>query len=96
MISKKEVEHIAKLARLELSGKETTKMQKEFADILAFVAKLNEADVSKVRPTSHPLALENVMREDRANPEDTSTKKEMLSQAPEREGDFIKVKEVLS
>ena len=64
MISKEEVEHIAKLARLGLTEKEIGKFQKELSLILDYVEKLKEVDVSKVEPTSHPLKVENVMRKD--------------------------------
>jgi aspartyl-tRNA(Asn)/glutamyl-tRNA(Gln) amidotransferase subunit C len=64
MISKEEVEHIAKLARLGLTEKEIGKFQKELSLILDYVEKLKEVDVSKVEPTSHLLRVENVMRKD--------------------------------
>ncbi len=64
MISKEEVKHIAKLARLGLTEKEIEKFQKELSSILDYVEKLKEVDVSKVEPTSHPLKMENVMRKD--------------------------------
>ncbi len=64
MISKEEVKHIAKLARLGLTGKEIEKFQKELSSILDYVEKLKEVDVSRVEPTSHPLKKENVMRKD--------------------------------
>ncbi len=64
MISKEEVKHIAKLARLGLGEKEIEKFQKELSSILDYVEKLKEVDVSKVEPTSHLLRVENVMRKD--------------------------------
>jgi len=91
MISKKEVEHIANLAKLELGKKEVEKMQGEMNQILEYVEMLNQVDASKIAPTSHSVPLENVYRED--NPE--KDKSEMLNQAPETEKDFIKVKGVL-
>ncbi len=64
MISKKEVKHIAKLARLGLAEKEIEKFQKELSSVLDYIEKLKEVDISKVEPTSHPLRVENVMRKD--------------------------------
>ena len=64
MISKKEVQHIAKLARLGLTEKEIVKFQKELSPILDYMEKLKKVDMAKVEATSHPLAVENVMRED--------------------------------
>jgi len=67
MISKEEVKHIAKLARLGLTEKEIAKYQRELSSILDYVEKLKEVDVSRVEPTSHSIAMENVMRDDRAS-----------------------------
>ena len=64
MISKKEVQHIAKLARLGLTEKEIVKFQQELSSILDYAEKLKKIDVVKVEATSHPLAVENVTRED--------------------------------
>lgn len=80
MISKEEVKHIAKLARLGLKEKEIKKMQKELSSILNYVAKLKEVDVSSAQATSYSVAavdelrsssrvatarIENVMRADK-------------------------------
>ena len=64
MISKKDVEHIARLARIELTPDEEGKFEKELSAILDFVAKLNEVDTSHVEPLAGGTELENVMRED--------------------------------
>ena len=66
MLAKDEVKHIAKLARLGLTEKEIKKYQKELSAILDYFEKLKKVDVAKIKiePTSHPLAIENVMRKD--------------------------------
>lgn len=64
MISRKEVQHIAGLARLGITPKEEEKFRKELSLILGYVDKLKKVDVSGVEPTSHPLQIENVMRKD--------------------------------
>ena len=64
MITKKEVQHIAKLARLGLTEKEIEKFQEELSSILGYIDKLKKIDVSKVNPTSHPLSVENITRKD--------------------------------
>ncbi|MDI6603013.1 MAG: Asp-tRNA(Asn)/Glu-tRNA(Gln) amidotransferase subunit GatC [Patescibacteria group bacterium] len=56
MISKEEVQHIAKLARLGLTEKEVKKFQKELSSILDYIEKLKEVDISKIEPTSHSIA----------------------------------------
>lgn len=84
MISRKEVQHIAKLARLGLTEKEVDKFRKELSEILDYMAKLKEIEVAKVKPTSHPLKVENMTRRDEAKKE----KRKILS-------GFLKVKSIL-
>jgi len=84
MIKKEEVQHIAKLARLGLTEKEVDKFRKELSGILDYMAKLKEIEVAKVKPTSHPLKVENVTRRDEAKEE----KRKILS-------GFLKVKSIL-
>lgn len=95
MISKKEVEHIAKLARLGLTGKEIEKMQNELTLILDYFDLLKEVDVSQVQPTSRSILLENVDREDIIKEEDPQTVLKLLKAAPSKEKDYFKVKGVL-
>ena len=82
MFEKKEVEKIARLARLELSDEEIKKMQKELGSILDYVELLEKLNVQDVKPTFHSIPLQNVMREDK--PFQTKG-----------QGGFVKVKEVL-
>ena len=63
-----QVEHIAKLARLELMPGEAEKMTKELAAILQYIDQLNEADTQNVEPTSQVTGLTNVFREDQVKP----------------------------
>ena len=65
-ITKKDVEYVAKLARLRLSEDEKEKFTRQLDQILKYVDKLDELDTGKVKPTSHVLSLKNVFREDRA------------------------------
>lgn len=95
MISKEEVEHVAKLARLGLSEKEIERMQKELALILDYFDLLKGLDVSQVPPTSHSVLLENVMREDTVKEEEPETVNKMLEQAPVKEKGHLKVKGIL-
>ncbi|HJN62084.1 MAG TPA: Asp-tRNA(Asn)/Glu-tRNA(Gln) amidotransferase subunit GatC [Candidatus Parcubacteria bacterium] len=95
MISKKEVEHIAKLARLGLSQSEIKKFQKELSSVLDYVVKLKEVDISKTKATSHSILVKNVTRKDLAKKEDLKTVKRIIEMAPERRERYIKVKAVL-
>ena len=95
MIEKKEVQHIAKLARLGLSEQEIEKLQKELSKILDYIEKMKEIDVSKQEPTSHPFNAKNVMRKDEVRDFSKSDPKKLLDLAPETKGKYLKVKAVL-
>ena len=95
MISKQEVQHIAKLARLGLTDKEIGKFQSELATILGYVGKLKQADVSKVLPTTHPHFLENVIRGDKVEKQNLKRADRLVEMAPEKKGRYVKVKSVL-
>lgn len=64
ILSREEVDHVAKLARLRLSEKEKDKYSKELSSILGYVEKLQQVDTKNVEPTSQVTGLVNVMRED--------------------------------
>jgi aspartyl-tRNA(Asn)/glutamyl-tRNA(Gln) amidotransferase subunit C len=95
MITQKEVEHIAKLARLGLSKKELGNFQKELSSILDFVKKLHGADTSKVEPVSHITGAKNVVRNDKSKKIDIERVKKILKEVPEVKEGYIKVKAVL-
>ncbi|MBU0686323.1 MAG: Asp-tRNA(Asn)/Glu-tRNA(Gln) amidotransferase subunit GatC [Candidatus Margulisbacteria bacterium] len=67
-ISKKDVEHVAKLARLGLSEEEKEKLTQQLNDILKYAEQINQLDTDKVPPTSHSIPMQNVFREDEAKP----------------------------
>ena len=92
-IAKKDVEHVAKLARLRLTEEEKEKFGKQLSDILEYVEKLNELDTARIEPTSHVVALKNVMREDEVKP--SLPVEEVLSNAPAREGKYFKVPKII-
>jgi aspartyl-tRNA(Asn)/glutamyl-tRNA(Gln) amidotransferase subunit C len=68
LISKHDVEHVAKLARLGLSEEEKEKLTRELNAILTYAEKIQTLDTRDVPPTSHPLPLQNVFREDMIKP----------------------------
>jgi aspartyl-tRNA(Asn)/glutamyl-tRNA(Gln) amidotransferase subunit C len=88
-----EVEHVARLARLELSGPDKERMRSQLDVILGYVAKLGEVDTTGVPPTAHPLPLVNVMREDEVRP--CYPVEAMLANAPEAHGDLFRVPKIL-
>jgi aspartyl-tRNA(Asn)/glutamyl-tRNA(Gln) amidotransferase subunit C len=91
-ISIEEVNRIAKLARLNFSDAEKQKLQKELSDILNYVDQLKEIEGKSLDLEVDESSL-NLMRDDVAIPVDNPD--EFLSQAPAREGKFLKVKSVL-
>lgn len=92
-ISIKDVEHVAKLARLELGDEEKELLTEQMNAILKYAEKLNELDTDHVEPTSHPMPLSNVMREDVSRPSLPIEK--VLLNAPDEEDGQIKVPAVL-
>ena len=63
-IERKDVEHVARLARLALQPAELQQMTEQMDAILAYVDKLNELDTAGIEPTSHAVPMENAFRED--------------------------------
>ena len=98
MISKEEVQHISKLARLELNDTELEKMQKDLGQILDYVETLKKVDVSKIDTFSHSVGmdLKNITREDEGLPESEETIKKIKGQFPDKDDDYLKVKGVLT
>lgn len=93
MISKKEVQHVAQLARLGLKEKEIVKMQKELSVILDYIEKLKEVDISNVDFFVSSGKLKNIVREDKSKEAETS--KKLLELAPDEKGGYLKVKQIL-
>ena len=88
-ISRDEVVHVARLARLALTEEELDRFAGQLDAILEAVGKVSELDLSDVEPTLHPLALSNVWAED--EPQPPLPVEEALANAPEREGDAFRV-----
>lgn len=95
MISKEQVEHIAKLARIKLGSNETEKFQKDLSEILDYFSLLNELDADKIQPMIHSVKGKNVLRQDIARTADPVLSQELLNAAPESEQGFIKVRSIL-
>lgn len=96
-ITRKDVEHIARLARIRLGEAEEAKFEKELSGILEFVAKLNEVDTSQVEPLTGGTELTSVMRDDEArNQESGVQNRELVEAAPKHEGGYVEVKAVFN
>lgn len=92
-LSREEVLHIARLARLGLTEDEIDRMREQLSDILENFEVLQQVDTSGVPPTAQSVALQNVVRDDEVAP--SLSAGEVLANAPRKEGDFFRVRAVL-
>ena len=88
-ITREQVLHVARLARLDLRDDELDRLTGELGAILEAVSKVSELDLADVPPTSHPLDLVNAWAED--EPHDSLPLEDVFANAPAREGDLFKV-----
>ena len=92
-LDREQVEHIASLARIGLTNEEIEMFRQQLSDILEQFQVLTELDTAGIEPTGHAVDLRGVLREDEA--EGSLAPEDALSNAPRREGEFIRVKAVL-
>jgi aspartyl-tRNA(Asn)/glutamyl-tRNA(Gln) amidotransferase subunit C len=88
-----DVAYIARLARINLTEEEANAFQKQLDDVLKYVEKLREADVSHVEAAAHTLPIFNVFREDA--PRDWFTAEQALSNAPRKANGLFIVPKVV-
>jgi aspartyl-tRNA(Asn)/glutamyl-tRNA(Gln) amidotransferase subunit C len=89
MIDREQVLHVARLARLRLSEEEVERMAGELSGILEHVDRIGQLDLEGVEPTSHVVALENVLRAD--EPWQSLSRDVALASAPEPDGGAFRV-----
>ncbi len=92
-LSREEVLHIARLARLGLTEDEVNRLREQLSNILDNFEVLKRVDTTDVPPTAQSIALQNVMRDDEVAP--SLPADEVLANAPRKEGDFFRVRAVL-
>jgi len=92
-VTKKDVEHVAKLARLGLSEQEKELFTKQLSDILAFADNLKKLDTKKVSPTSHAIPMKNVLREDKVIPFENT--EDILANGPDVEKNMFRVPRII-
>ncbi|HJW65130.1 MAG TPA: Asp-tRNA(Asn)/Glu-tRNA(Gln) amidotransferase subunit GatC, partial [Actinomycetes bacterium] len=92
-ISRADVEHVARLARLALTDEEVDRFQAQLSVILEEADKIRRLPTDGVPPTAHPLPRVNVWRDDVPGP--CLTREEALSTAPEVEQDRFKVPRII-
>ena len=92
-LSEKDVQYVAKLARLEVTDQEVAKYTQQLANILEYVEQLNKLDTSNVEPLTHPLDMKNVFSEDVVVP--SMTQADVLSNGPEIQSGHFKVPKIM-
>ena len=94
-ISIEEVQHIAELARIELSKEEKERFSGELSDVLGYISQLEEVNTKGVEPVSQVTGLVNVLRDDVKKNSDEETRRTMINNFPDKEDDYIKVKQIM-
>lgn len=95
MLSAKEVQHIAKLARIGLSDEEILRFRMDLGSILEYFEILRDVDASSITPATHALPLQNVTRQDAVKAKDPQESQRLLDMAPETKDGYLKVKSIL-
>lgn len=94
-ITKKEIEHVAGLARIRLSDKEKEKMTRELGAILGYIDKLKEVNTDGVEPIAHITGMENVLRKDEPSKKPltdvAADAAKLVEMAPDGKDNFVKV-----
>jgi len=93
MITREEVLHIAKLAKLELSEEEVELFREQLGRILEYFRKLEELNTEDVEPMKHVIPITNAFRAD--VPRESLTPEEALKNAPKRRDDYFEVPKVI-
>jgi aspartyl-tRNA(Asn)/glutamyl-tRNA(Gln) amidotransferase subunit C len=93
-VTRKDVEHIAELARLNFKDEELENFTHQLNQILDYMEKLNELDTENIEPLSHPVEGNNIFREDKLS--DSIPTNEALLNAPESDEQFFKVPKVIN
>lgn len=93
MLSRETVLHIAELAKLELSERETALFAEQLSEILDYAGRLNELDTDSIPPTAQTIYQRNALRADEPRP--SLDPQQALANAPDREDDLFRVRQIL-
>ncbi len=93
-ITCEEVEHIAELARTELTEEEKRKFSGELSDVLGYVKQLGEVDTKNIKPVSQVTGLVNVLRDDIIENCDEDAREIIIKNFPQEKDGYIKVRQV--
>ncbi|HAC66090.1 MAG TPA: Asp-tRNA(Asn)/Glu-tRNA(Gln) amidotransferase GatCAB subunit C [Cyanothece sp. UBA12306] len=94
MIDRQQVQKIAHLARLEITSSEEEAFAPQLNSILQYFEQLSELDTENIPPTTRAIELSNITRNDRS--QTYSDRELLLKEAPEQEGDFFRVPQIMS
>ena len=92
-ISRADVEHVARLARVELTEEEIELFRVQLSAVLERATRIQSLDLDSLPPTSHPIDMRNVWRDDVVTQPEAS--EDILSNAPQREANFFRVPRIL-
>ena len=92
-ITREEVLHVARLARLSLSEAEADRLREQLGNIFSYIRQLDALDTKDVVPTSHAVEMGTPFRDDTVRP--FGDKEAILANAPDREGDFFRVPRII-
>ena len=92
-ITREEVLHVARLARLAVTGDEADRLREQLSGILEYVKQIDRLDTRDVVPTSHAVEMGTPFRDDSVSP--FGDREALLSNAPDREGDFFRVPRII-
>jgi aspartyl-tRNA(Asn)/glutamyl-tRNA(Gln) amidotransferase subunit C len=93
MITREDVEHVAELARIELTAAEKEQFIAQLNSILTYIEKLSELNTTGVEPTSHVLPMLNIFRDDEVRP--SLDRDRVLQNAPQESHFFFKVPRII-
>jgi aspartyl-tRNA(Asn)/glutamyl-tRNA(Gln) amidotransferase subunit C len=88
-----DIEHLALLARLELSEDEKNRFSRQVGSIIEYIDTLNQLDTSDIDPTAHVLPMKNVFRTDTVRP--SLTREKALQNAPGCTNEFFRVPKII-
>ncbi len=88
-----DIDHVARLARIDLTEEEAKRFSAQFSRLFEFIAELQSLDVSSIDATAQVIPLHNVLRDDDVRP--SLTREAALENAPDKEGPYFKTPRIL-
>ena len=95
-LTKRDVEHVAKLAKLDLTNEEIDKYLKQLSSVIDYISELSEVNTESVEPTSQTTGLENIHRPDEVNEKNCLSQDQALSGIDKAHNGYFKVKAILN